>query len=791
MSKLNESISNIVQFEQIPNGLFCNTINGIVEIISYNTNIARIRINKGTQFGRDFSYAVVQKPLGKFEIENGSNSISLFGEKFNISVAKDKLRLSFSNLDGTIINQDEDAFGVSWLGTTVTRYLKIQSGERFIGLGEKTGPLDRRGESYENWNTDKFAYPINQDPLYLSTPFYIGLHNGKCYGIFFDNTHKTTFNFGSSNNRFASYSAADGEMNYYFIFGENVTEILKEYSWLTGTMPLPPKWALGLQQCRYSYYPDKEVMNIARQYRDRKIPLDVIYLDIHYMDEYKVFTFHPTHFPEPKTLNKTLGDMGVKTVTIIDPGVKVELGYETYESGLKEDVFVKYPDGEYYQAEVWPGWCHFPDFTAEKTRNWWADKFNFLLKEGVSGFWNDMNEPACWGQRPPDLIEFDFDGETTTHREARNVYGMLMARANREGLLKFKPNERPFILNRAGFSGVQRYAALWTGDNIASDEHMILGAKLLNSMGLAGMPFTGYDIGGFAGDASPALFCRWVQIGVFSPLFRLHSMVNSRDAEPWSFGEEAEEISRNFISLRYRLLPYIYSTFKLASSTGLPIVRTMAIEHSFDTKVFDSRYEAQYYFGDSLLVCPSDSRQQYAKVYLPQGKWYNLFSDEQIKGECEIICETPMHKLPVFVKAGSIIPLQKCIQHTGEDAGDTLEIHIYTGANATFNLYEDDGISHDFEKGIIFDATVSWDDKERKLEIKVNQNSYKPAYSKFNIVVHGSAINSIFVNEKILNLESTIYHFIIPLSHFDPWEHAEILDKDKCRVAEGVVNFYI
>ena len=535
--------------------------------------IVNIKFSRAEVF-EDFSYSVIESggvtPLTQAETKN---ELIMASGALKITINKNNSLISFFDKDDNLLNQDEPGLGTSWNGEQVTTYKKLLDGERFIGLGEKTGPLDRQGQGYQHWNTDAFAYGTGSDPLYCSIPFYIGVHENGVYGIFFDNTHKTFFNFGASNNRFASFSADTGEMNYYFISGSSVAEIIQHYSWLTGKMEMPPLWSLGFQQCRYSYYPDKEVSTLASTFRDKKIPADAIVLDIHYMDAYKIFSWHPEHFPAPDKLISELKSKGFEIVVMCDPGIKVEKGYAPYEEGVKLDTFIKYPDGENYEGNVWPGWCHFPDFTKPEAREWWAKWLKTYSDKGVHGYWNDMNEFATWGQMMPENIVLDFEGNKSTSRRGRNVYGMMMAKATYEGAKKNLKTQgkRPFNLTRSGFAGIQRYAAVWTGDNVSYDEHMMLGVRLVNSMGLSGIPFAGYDVGGFVGEASSKLFARWITIGSLSPFFRGHTMINTRDSEPWAYGEETEQISRNYIRFRYKLLPYIYSCFYEASKTGMPI----------------------------------------------------------------------------------------------------------------------------------------------------------------------------------------------------------------------------
>jgi alpha-glucosidase len=353
--------------------------------------------------------------------------------------------------------------------------------------------------------------------------------------------------------------------------------------------------------------------------------------------------------------------MGFHVVVMCDPGIKVEEKYKAYDDGVKNDVFIKYPDNTYYTGQVWPGWCHFPDFTKPETRLWWKDQFQEYIDLGIEGFWNDMNEIATWGQMIPENIEMNFEGNRASMRRGRNLYGFQMARSTYEGAKALLKGKRPFNLTRSGFSGIQRYAAVWTGDNVAYDEHMILGVRLVNSMGLAGIAFTGYDVGGFVGDANNKLFARWISIGAFSPFFRGHSMINSRDSEPWAYGEEVEQISRNYIKFRYRLLPYIYSLFYEASETGMPVQRSLAIDYTHDPKIYDGLYHNQYLFGPSILVAPVESTKEYVKVYFPEGDWYSLYDGKRFPGNNEVILECPVHRLPVFVKGGALIPMKPAI----------------------------------------------------------------------------------------------------------------------------------
>ena len=740
-NNLNVAFGNLVKLQKNPAKQEFTLIsdNGTAKLTVYSPNIIRIRIAK--EFNSDFSYSVVANPMKcNFDYGEDNNNFFVSTDSLFLEISKKPIRFSFKTLDGQVVNQDDPAFGVSWIRNEVTNYKLIQGDEKFIGLGEKTGNLNRRGEAYEHWNTDNPHYDNNSDPLYASIPFYIGIHSGLNYGIFLDNTHRTTFNFGASNDRFSYFSAEDGEMNYYFIYHKNVTDIISSFTWLTGRMEMPPVWSFGYQQCRWSYTPESEVMRIANTFREKKIPADVIYLDIHHMDNYKIFTWNPVDFPQPKKMIKSLAEMNFKTAIIVDPGIKVEKGYMAYDEGVAYKHFVKYPDGSNWTAQVWPGWCHFPDFTSEKSRKWWGEKFKSYVEDGVVGFWNDMNEIATWGQQVPNLIEFDWDGNKATYRQAKNVYGMLMARSTFEGVKKLMNGKRPMNITRSGFAGMQRYTILWTGDNQATDHHMMLGVRLVNSLGLSGLSFTGSDVGGFGGNCTPVLFARWMQIGAFTPFFRGHSAYNTISQEPWAFGETVEEISKNYIQLRYNLLPYIYSSMHSSVISGIPLNRSLAINYTMDETIYQEEYQNQYLFGPSMLVIPVESNKEIVKAYLPKGEWYDFYTDQYFDGQQEVFAESPQDKLPVYVLAGSIIPMQSPIQHTAEMPSDTLYVHLYksqSNKDIAWKYYEDDGVSYDYQNGKFYLREIIYKPEINEVEFRKPDGNFQSKFKNVRLVFHG------------------------------------------------------
>ncbi len=756
-ANISEQLGNFKSLKIENNEYLINAENAIIQISSYSDEIIRVRISK-TDFTYDFSYAVIQNPQSFLVKDSEDKQKIVFKTRYiKLVITKVPVRLSFYNLNDQIINADDADLGVSWLGSEVTDYKKLFTDEKFIGLGEKTGGLNHRGSSYQNWNSDVPAYSLNKDPLYATIPFFIGIHDKVVYGIFLDNTYRTYFNFGAStDDKMSSFGAADGELNYYFIAGDNVANIIKNYTFLTGCSKLPPLWSLGYQQCRYSYYPDKELLSIAKTFRDKQIPADVMYLDIHYMDSFKVFTFSPEYYPKPTETINELKKMGFHVVTIVDPGLKIQKGYFAYDEGLKNNYFVKYPNGENYVGSVWPGRSSFPDFTNPKVRNWWGSLFKNYTDVGVDGIWNDMNEPATWGQSIPDLVEFNYDNHKTTMNQTHNVYGMQMARSTYDGLRKIRNNTRPLNITRATYSGGQRYSTIWTGDNASYDEHMLLGVRLVNSLGLAGFSFAGPDIGGFIGEPSPELMSRWLSIGIYTPFLRNHAAYDRNYREPWVYDKYYEKLNRDLINQRYKLLPYLYSVAYEASLTGMPVNRTLAINYTFDENIYKSEFDNEYLFGPDILVAPVASNQQYVKVYFPEGNWYRLSSSKLYEGNQDAIVEAPINDLPVFIKAGSIFPMQSVIQNTNENPSDTLVVHVYEGTSYnSFTYYEDDGVSYNFEKGEFYKRDFINDSKNKSIEFSAKEGSFVSKFHYIQLILHNfSKLSTIELNGENALLKS-------------------------------------
>ncbi|TWJ02219.1 alpha-glucosidase [Mucilaginibacter frigoritolerans] len=725
-----------------------------VEVVVITDEIIRVRLAPHSVFLEEFSYAVpkIEQKAVVFKLTEDEEEFRVSTGVVNCHIRKKDFFISFSDAEGHITSTDavpmhweeNVAFGGYYVFCTKT----CDSEESFFGLGDKPTELNLRGKRLVNWNTDAYSFAWNQDPLYRSIPFYISLNEGIAHGIFFDNTFKAHFDFGAEDPTKTSFWADGGELQYYYIHGPHMMDVVKSYHLLTGTHPMPPLWALGYHQCRWSYYPEAKVKKITNGFRENKIPCDGIYLDIDYMDGYRCFTWNRKYFPDPKRMIKELAADGFKTVVIIDPGIRVDDNYSVFKEGKKNRYFCRRSDDYFMEGHVWPGRCQFPDFTNPEVREWWAGLFDELVQMGVAGVWNDMNEPAVFGAGTfPDDVRHQYDGHRGSHRKAHNIYGMQMVRATYEGLRKIMKNKRPFTITRAGYSGVQRFSSVWTGDNVATWEHLKLGNIQCQRLSISGISFCGTDIGGFSGEPDGELFTRWIQMGTFSPFMRAHSAGDTKEREPWSFGEPFTAINRKFIELRYRLLPYLYSTFWEHHRYGFPILRPVVMQEQ--EEISNHFRQDEFTYGDKILVCPVLEPGQLSRtVYLPKGKWYNFWTYELIDGGKEIEVPTPLETIPLFIKAGSVIPEYPVMQYVGEKEIEEVKLNIYY-SNYEVNsfLFEDYGETFAYEQDIYLEKKFVVSGKPSVLTLQQSLDGlYTPRYESY----HFNVIGIPFTPSKIL-----------------------------------------
>lgn len=739
----------LLKVEERGSSIIFHAHNGVMLIVEAVTNhVLRFRYTAKGYFSPDFSYAMDEdhrSGFSYFKIEEQDNCYELKTPKVTCIVLKDSLKVSLYNSQGNLLNEDEKGFHWeedSQRGDNIVKMSKRSlNGEHYFGLGDKASNLNMRDHRFQNWGTDEYGFAKDRDPLYRNIPFYYGLHKEGCYGIFFDNTYRTFFDFAKERKNVTSFWAEGGEINYYFIAGSSLMNVAQRYTRLTGKPEMPPKWSLGYHQCKWSYSSEKEVMEIATKLRDLKIPSDAIYLDIDYMDGFRCFTWDKENFPDPKGMVKKLKDMGFKTVAIIDPGIKIDMDYWVCKEGFEKDYFCKHADGPLYKGKVWPGDCYFPDFTNPEVREWWTGLFKGLIEDvGLAGVWNDMNEPAIMDvptKTFPLDIRHDFDGNPCSHRKAHNVYGMQMSRATYEGVKKSAFPNRPFIITRSTYSGGQRYSSVWTGDNIASWEHLWVANVQTQRLSISGFSFVGTDIGGFTEHPTMELFVRWMQLAVFHPLMRNHSSGDHGEQEPWSFGDEATDLVREAIELRYKLLPYHYTNFYQYVKDGKPMIRPLSF---FDDKDPQTWYrQDEFVFGDHLLVCPVlGPDRQGRRLYVPKGKWYHFFTNEVIEGGKEVYLETPMNQIPVLVKAGAIIPMGPVSQYVETESHDQ-ELHVYQGFESVDSmLYDDPGDGYNHKQGFYINRNFSVLPTDEKYRITQHKEGRMPSpFGEFTMVYHG------------------------------------------------------
>ncbi len=611
---------------------------------------------------------------------------------------------------GTLIASDVSAADPALDGGIApTRRLarETPTAEHIYGLGEKTGPLDRRGRAFTNWNTDAYdaalgGFRPDGDPLYQSIPFLIGLRGATAYGWFVDSSYRTRFDLAATDPRTLDVVTTGGVMDEYLIAGPAIPDVLTRYTALTGRPSLPPRWTLGFHQSRWGYAPETRVLDVAARLRSERIPADGIWIDIQKMRGFRSFTWDPATFPDPAAMIATLAARGFKTSVIVDPGIKVDPGWDVYDTGLAGGHFLVDAPGKPYVGEVWPGPAVFPDFSAAPTRAWWGSLVGRELGLGARGIWIDMNEPSNFvagaGGTVPETLPTNGDGVPTTMAQGHNVYGMYEARAVDEGMRAAGPR-RSFVLTRAGYAGVQRHAAVWTGDAVSGWPTLRGTLPMLLGMGLSGLPFVGSDVGGYSGGASPELYARWMELGSISPFLRAHVEKSAPDQEPWSFGTEVRDLSREAIERRYRLLPYLYNAFEEAARTGQPVLRPLVYAFQDDPMVADLADEAM--LGPSLLVAPVlDEGAKQRSIYLPAGRWFELESGAIREGPTTFTADLTRAALPIYVREGAILPTAPPMQYSDEKPLSPLTLELYPGPRpSSLTLYEDDGDTRAHEQG--------------------------------------------------------------------------------------------
>lgn len=746
---------------------------GTVRVSPITPFMVRIRFAAASDEFQDESWAV------NAELRKSKAAAQIAGSTLTTTylvahVDPETLAVSVKDRNGKPIVTDA-AIPMVRNGSQFTINKKLAIGEKIFGMGDKTGSLDRRARAFTNWNTDFYGFKASDDPIYKSIPFYISTGGeGGAYGLFLDNPFRSWFDFGQRSDDILSFGAEDGAVDYYVIAGPTVAEVVRRYTDLTGKAPLPPRWALGYQQSRWSYMSETEVRELAKRLREEKVPTDVIWLDIDFQDRNRPFTIDRKAFPTFEKMISDLDAQGIKTVAITDLHIASaeNQGYSPYDEGIAKDHFLKNADGSVYVGPVWPGPSVFPDFTRKVTLEWWGGLFKDLTDAGVAGIWNDMNEPAIFETPTKTMpltvqhrIEDDgFRSRTTSHREVHNVYGMENSRATYDGLRKLRPDARAFVMTRASYAGGQRYAATWTGDNSSTWDHLKLSVAQTLNLGLSGFSWSGADVGGFTGGPSPELLTRWFQYAAFAPIFRDHSQKDVPRAEPWVHGEEHLAIRRKYVEERYRLMPYIYWVAETNSQTGDPIMRPTFYSYP-DVLSVDCDMSMQFTLGAKLLVAGSpkpESPVSY-KACLPAGGWYDYWTGKAIKGsisangKMEMVDLQPtLETLPVFVRAGSILPKQPLVQSLSDRPKGSLELHVYPGRDCSGEIYDDDGQSMAFTRGDFLRQAVSCTTNATgvtSVTLSKRMGRFAPWWRDIRLVLHSTQRRTAKLNGKKLSVE--------------------------------------
>ena len=762
----------ITSSQALHDGIEIHSGSASLRITALRDGVIRVRISADGAMPEDASWAVLPGPRGESVDVQPIQDADFVGFRttlLDVRVERNPLRLVVRDLAGKIICADAVGQPTEFSRGGFTVSKEMPEGEHYYGLGDKTGTFDRRNQAYTLWNRD-FGIWEATDLLYKSIPFFLAMNSSRSYGLFLDNTWRTWFDFGKRERSAYSFGAEGGPLNYYLIYGPTPKEVLAGYIYLTGTPPLPPLWSLGFQQSRYTYTPESQLREVANRLRADKIPSDALYLDIQYQFRNRPFTVDPVTFPNFPGLVSDLRKQHFNLVLITDLHIAhvANQGYMPYDTGHAGDHFVKNADGGEFVGVVWPGPSVFPDFTHAPSREWWGGLYKQFVQDGVAGFWNDMNEPAVFDgpvfTMPLDNVhrieEPGFVTRIATHAEIHNIFGMENERATYEGLLKLRPDERPFVLTRATYAGGQRYGFTWTGDNSSTWSQLRLGTQMILNLGLSGISFVGDDVGGFGYSPPPDLLTRWFEVGAFHPLFRDHASTGTLPQEAWAHGPEQEAIRRRYIETRYHLLPYIYTLAEEASRDGIPLMRPLFLEFPGD---FDGS-DTEFLLGSDLLVAPQvigETLDEYAVSYPGNGDWYDFWTGQRMphqatgptivqvsnaiaRGGSEANFPHPakihpkLDTLPVYVRGGSILPMQPLVQSTDQTPVGPLELHVYPGQACSGSIYLDDGHTFRYQQGDFLrqEFKCQADSNSVRVSFGVRHGTYTPWWKSFEVVIY-------------------------------------------------------
>jgi alpha-glucosidase len=731
---------------------------GLLDVSVLETGTIRLRFRKNAQahvppsFALDPAYVPTLPP---YRVKKAAKSTTISTKEMSVTIETQPLTITQRDAKGnTVMRQEaQRLWEIQQPGAETGPQLRfsLDENERVYGLGDKAKGHDRRGHSFEMWNTDAFGWKVDQDPLYKSFPVFVFMDGSESHGLFIDTPTRAQVDVGKSRREWLEYTVAQGEaVDVYLLAGPHPKQVIERNTQITGRTPLPPYWSLGFHMSRYGYLSEAEVRGVVRRFKENKIPLDAIWLDIDFQDQNAPFTVNRKAFPHFEKMVADFAAEGVRTVAITDLHIKsyqgqgLPSGYLPFDEGSAGDHFIRSPSGEgYFEGEVWPGKSVFPEFTRAKTRAFWGDLYAEFVAAKVAGFWNDMNEPALFNvpeKTMPETLHHRLDdGTTVEHQVIHNALGALNVRATFEGVRRLAPNDRPFTLTRAAYSGAQRYSASWTGDNLATYEHLKATIPNLTNLGVSGYHFVGADVGGFEGCPSAELLASWMELGAFQPFYRNHSNKGSCKREPWVFGELMTERMKRAVERRQRFLPYIYSVFDEAARTGVPMMRPLWLEYPEDSTLQDT--DTLFLVGEDLLVAPRLREDDAAyEITLPQEGFYDMQTGELYPSGGELLVQSPLYdSLRLYARRGAILPLGP----QAENHRAQLTIAVFPGEDCRGTLYWDDGTSLAYQHGQWRRWEMTCDVSEGKISIDVAQSSpvasgsFSTWWKEVNLVVYG------------------------------------------------------
>jgi len=690
-----QSLGNYTSLQQTTNSLTVHTTTGSVQLIPYADDIVRVDFLPTDTTVSDSSFVIIQDSSASvgFQVQDADSSLSLVMNALRVQIQKYPVRLAFQNSGGEVVLRESESGGMESIGNQRMARFQLSPAERLYGSGERGNGLNLRGRRINLYNTQNYGYSTPPAQMNINVP-YLGSSNG--YAIYFDNTYPSEFDIGESNPSQLVYRTDGGELTFYVFAASAITDQLQRYTWLTGRQALPPKWALGYLQSKFGYRNEQEAREMITTMRAKNFPGDAIIIDFYWSAHMGDLTWDPANWSDPAGMIADFAEEGIHTIILTDPYFVENSSYYGELTNQHPEYLGRDGTGAPYTLPNW--WscgCDAVlfDITNPGAQSWLWEKYATLFDLGLAGLWTDLGEP----ERHPSDMHHSLGSAEKVH----NIYNLLWAQTIFQNYSNYAPNSRAFNLTRSGFAGIQRYGVFtWSGDVSKSYDGLASQVPFMLNMGLSGLAYHSSDIGGFCcGNTTPELYIRWLELGVFSPFVRPHG-ADFQSTEPWTFGTIAESYARNLLTLRNQLIPYIYTTARENYLTGIPIVRPLFFVDQDDPSLMNNT--ESYMFGESFLVSPVLREGVREKtLYLPQGRWIEFWSDDIYTGGQSVTVDAPLPQIPLFVKSGSIIPMQPPMEFVDAAPADTILVHIYPDPqnSGAYSLYEDDGLTTGYQDG--------------------------------------------------------------------------------------------